>query len=179
MNKSQVFIFLLCFILGVFVARLFYGDHKVVVKTERVTDTFFVEKVDTQFIEKPVYVTKRVTDTLYLPCEGDYVELPITSKHYKKEGVYDAWVSGYDATLDSIMTYNKTEYKTITNTITNTVEKKKKSLYANVGVMLSEGSIMETVGVTLNTRKKCSFTIQVCELNGKLYYGGTFGYKLK
>jgi len=34
------------------------------------------------------------------------VEVPITSKHYQAEE-YDAWVSGYEASLDSIKVYQK------------------------------------------------------------------------
>lgn len=43
------------------------------------------------------------------------VEVPITSKHYGGDN-YDAWVSGYEPSLDSIMIYQRTEY--ITETIT-------------------------------------------------------------
>ena len=39
------------------------------------------------------------------------VEVPITSKHYNAPE-YDAWVSGYEASLDSIKVYQKTEYVT-------------------------------------------------------------------
>lgn len=34
------------------------------------------------------------------------VEIPITSKHYSSEQ-YDAWISGYEASLDSIKVYSK------------------------------------------------------------------------
>jgi len=43
------------------------------------------------------------------------VEVPITSKHYGNEN-YDAWVSGFEPSLDSIKVYQKTEY--ITETVT-------------------------------------------------------------
>ena len=39
------------------------------------------------------------------------VEVPITSKHYGCKD-YDAWVSGYEANLDSIKVYQRTEYIT-------------------------------------------------------------------
>ena len=39
------------------------------------------------------------------------VEVPITSKHYGCKD-YDAWVSGYEAKLDSIKVYQRTEYIT-------------------------------------------------------------------
>ena len=39
------------------------------------------------------------------------VEVPITSKHYGGDQ-YDAWVSGYEPSLDSIKVYQRTEYIT-------------------------------------------------------------------
>ena len=40
------------------------------------------------------------------PQDSALVEVPITSKHYSSEE-YDAWVSGYEASLDSIKVYQK------------------------------------------------------------------------
>ena len=39
------------------------------------------------------------------------VEVPITSKHYQSPE-YDAWVSGFEPSLDSIKVYQRTEYIT-------------------------------------------------------------------
>lgn len=50
------------------------------------------------------------------------VEVPITSKHYNAPE-YDAWVSGYEPSLDSIKVYKETQY--ITETITRTVKENK------------------------------------------------------
>jgi len=40
------------------------------------------------------------------PQDSALVEIPITSKHYQSPE-YDAWVSGYEASLDSIKVYQK------------------------------------------------------------------------
>ena len=40
------------------------------------------------------------------PQDSALVEIPITSKHYSSEQ-YDAWISGYEASLDSIKVYSK------------------------------------------------------------------------
>ena len=40
------------------------------------------------------------------PQDSALVEIPITSKHYSSEQ-YDAWISGYEASLDSINVYSK------------------------------------------------------------------------
>lgn len=68
--------------------------------------------------QKPQYkwLTKveHTTDTL-LMRDSVLVEVPIESKHYHANE-YDAWVSGYEPSLDSIKVYRRTEY--ITETIT-------------------------------------------------------------
>jgi len=50
------------------------------------------------------------------------VEVPITSKHYGSKD-YDAWVSGYEPSLDSIKVYREKEIITETVTKTNTKRK--------------------------------------------------------
>lgn len=57
------------------------------------------------------------------------VEVPITSKHYGSKD-YDAWVSGYEPSLDSINVYKETQF--ITETITRTV-KDNKHFFLDVG----------------------------------------------
>jgi hypothetical protein len=49
------------------------------------------------------------------PHDSALVEIPITSKHYQSPE-YDAWVSGFEPSLDSIKVYQKTQV--ITETIT-------------------------------------------------------------
>jgi hypothetical protein len=49
------------------------------------------------------------------PQDSALVEIPITSKHYGSKD-YDAWVSGFEVSLDSIKVYKETQY--ITETIT-------------------------------------------------------------
>lgn len=71
-----------------------------------VTKFFPVVKSDT--INHFVEVSKMIHDTVA-------VEVPITTKHYRAME-YDAWVSGYEPSLDSIKVYQKTEV--ITATIT-------------------------------------------------------------
>jgi hypothetical protein len=61
-----------------------------------------VVKSDT--INHFVEVSKMIHDTVE-------VQVPITSKHYSAKD-YDAWVSGYEPSLDSIKVYQRTEYIT-------------------------------------------------------------------
>lgn len=50
-----------------------------------------------------------------IPPDSDSVHicLPITQKHYA-DSTYEAWVSGYHPSLDSIRVFNRTEYVTTT-----------------------------------------------------------------
>ena len=59
------------------------------------------------------------------------VQVPITSKHYGGKN-YDAYVSGFEPSLDSIFVYNETQL--ITETITRMKPPNKWSLSVNAGV---------------------------------------------
>lgn len=59
------------------------------------------------------------------------VQVPITSKHYGGKN-YDAYVSGFEPSLDSIFVYNETQY--ITETITKSKPPNKWSLSVNAGI---------------------------------------------
>lgn len=103
-------------------------------------DTVIVHDTIPQYYPQPVEVVKtkvdykwltRVrtsTDTLTLH-DSVLVEVPITSKHYQSQE-YDAWVSGYEPSLDSIFVYREKEI--ITETITKTV-KEDKHFFLDVG----------------------------------------------
>lgn len=172
-NLSYIF-------LGVLVTCLVMNSgNKETVRTEFVTDTLYLYKVDTVYYEKPVYKTRTVVDTVYLACGNDEeIPLPIEQKHYSQEGVYDAWVSGYQPELDSISVYRKTEYQIITNEIETVRETTNVGVYANVGFVACDGLNGGHVGITLATRKKLSFGVNAGIINKKPFYGATIGYKL-
>ena len=65
-----------------------------------------VEKLRTEY--KWLTRVENTTDTLH---DSVLVAVPITSKHYGGDQ-YDAWVSGYEPSLDSIKVYQRTEYIT-------------------------------------------------------------------
>lgn len=81
-----------------------------------VTKVLPVVKYDTVFRENSA--TEHFADTSKMIA----VEVPITSKHYGSKD-YDAWVSGYEPSLDSIKVYREKEI--ITETITKTNTKRK------------------------------------------------------
>lgn len=85
--------------------------------------TRFLPVVKNDTINHFVEVSKMIHDTVE-------VQVPITSKHYGSND-YDAWVSGYEPSLDSIKVYKETQY--ITNTITRTVKGNGKHFFLDVG----------------------------------------------
>jgi len=89
-----------------------------------IRDTTIIIKLDTIKIIKPVYLSEKVVDTLFVPITDTlqindtlFVALPKTQKYYAKDSLYMAWVSGYKPSLDSIKVFPKTIYSTITNTV--------------------------------------------------------------
>ena len=113
--------------------------------TLRITDTIphyypkpvSVEKVRTEYKWLTRVVAENVAHgkdsvnsasfSAKIPQDSVLVEVPITSKHYQAPE-YDAWVSGYEPSLDSIKVYQKTEY------ITETVTKSKPPNRFSVGL---------------------------------------------
>lgn len=130
LNKTHLIVFIVGAVLGLltgfFSGKAIY-DHPIKESVKRDT----VTRVDTifQYFPKPVEVEKvrteykwltrveNITDTLTnIVHDSVLVEVPIESRHYRAKE-YDAWVSGYMPSLDSINVYQKTEYITETVTI--------------------------------------------------------------
>jgi hypothetical protein len=93
-------------------------DTKVERDTVTVIDTiphYYPQPVEVEKLRTEYRWLTRVetsTDTMH---DSVLVAVPITSKHYGGDQ-YDAWVSGYEPSLDSIKVYQRTEY--ITETVT-------------------------------------------------------------
>lgn len=113
-----------------------------------IRDTTIVVKLDTIKINKPIYISQKVIDTLLVPItdtlrQNDtlYVPIPRTQKEYAKDSLYKVLISGYKPSLDYIEVYPKT----ITNTITNTVYRKPSKigfgLTAGYGMVFINGEV--------------------------------------
>lgn len=173
-----------CILIGVLVALLclcLNKEQKVEVVRECVTDTLYLEKVDTLQIFKPIMIERRIIDTLYLPSnDKDTLYLPIEQKHYSRTYSYDAWVSGYKPQLDSIRVYNKVEYKTITNTITKEIEYNRWNLYTYMGFKHINDKFLPSIGLMTKSPKSSIYMIEIGLDNNKdLFFGVNVGYKLK
>lgn len=112
---------------GFFVGKGIYNQP---IKENVVRDTVTLRDTIPQYFPQPVDGTKvrteykfltRVvteTDTIFRVnsvTDSVLVEVPIESRHYSSPE-YDAWVSGYEPSLDSIKVYRETQY--ITETVT-------------------------------------------------------------
>ena len=152
LNKTHLIVFLVGILLGLctgfFTAKALYDKPlETSVKTDTVTlwDTiphYNPAPKDSAIIK---YVTKYLpvlkTDTImgkpithweYITTHDTVaVEVPITTKHYNAPE-YDAWVSGFEPSLDSIKVYQKTEV--ITTTITQNKPPNKFSLDVVAGI---------------------------------------------
>lgn len=106
---------------GVFIAMGVHNCNRQPVETVKVErDTVIVTDTTVQYYPKPVGVTKTRTEYRWLTrvehstdtltrTDSVLVEVPIESRHYHSDE-YDAWVSGYEPSLDSIFIRQKTEY---------------------------------------------------------------------
>ena len=163
----------------VLVALVFSSKRQIKVVENRVTDTVTKTLIDTITKYEPKYVTKKTTDTIYLPAnDKNEVALEIEQKHYQDDGVYDAWISGYQPRLDSIKTYPRVEYKTITNNITKEIYKSTLEFYPYVGFKRLDDKVGQVIGLTMKMPKKWIYSAEIGVMDNKMMYGVTVGYKL-
>lgn len=99
-------------------ASFFIGYHVREVSSMMTPKTDTVIIVDTLRDTVPVPVRETVTkyiqvpgDTIVKYIKGDTIFLPVIQKEYSTPD-YHAWVSGYNAALDSVYVFPKTVYVT-------------------------------------------------------------------
>ena len=166
-------------VIVVLVTLLFSSKRQIKVVENRVTDTIIHIKIDTITQYVPKYVTKKTTDTIYLQAnDKNEVAIEIEQKHYSENGVYDAWISGYQTNLDSIKTYPRVEYRTITNNITKEIYKSTINFYPYLGFKKLDDKIGQVIGLTVKMPKKWIYSAEIGIMDNKMMYGVTVGYKL-
>lgn len=145
---------LLLFVLTIIVFAFFTGKRYAESNQHVLTDTIIVVKIDTIKIDKPVYITEKAIDTLFLVINDTirindtlYHTLPITQRMYEKDSIYKAWVSGYRPQLDSLLVFPKTITKTVTNTINQNSSKFGIGVTAGYGVSKTGFSPFVGIGV--------------------------------
>ena len=166
-------------IIVVLVALLLSSKRQIKVVENRVTDTIHSTRIDTITQYIPKYVYKHTIDTLYLPTNDQpVINLPIEQTHYASNGVYDVWISGYRANLDSIKTYQRIEYRTITNNVTKEIYKNTLDLYAYTGFRRFDHRVGQVIGLTIKTPKKWIISSEFGVMDNKIIYGMNLGFKL-
>lgn len=102
------------------------GVDAVTVRVDTLRDTVFVaqpvavrDTIVRWIARKPILVNDTIlmlrdSDELY--SLEDSVLIPISSKTFTDDSTYTAWISGYEAQLDSIRVYRQTITKTISVT---------------------------------------------------------------
>jgi hypothetical protein len=145
-------------------------------------DTTYVSIIDTiHDTLPPIIKTRYLRDTIYLAKDTSGVEhhisLPITQNFYKKDGLYEAWVSGFRPSLDSINVTREKEVMTIVET-KKEIQREWK-LYAQGGFFAREGIFLPSVGVSLSTPKKWSLGANISvPYKGSPIYNFSVGYNL-
>lgn len=161
------------------VALLLSSKRQIKVVENRVTDTITKVQIDTLIKYVPKDISKKTIDTIYLPSsEKSEVAIPIEQRYYREEGVYDAWVSGYLPSLDSIKTYPRIEYRTITNNVTKEIHKSTLDFYPYIGFRRFDNKIGQVIGLSIKMPKKWVYSGEIGVFDGKMMYGINLGYKL-
>lgn len=90
---------------------------------EVVRDTVEVVRIDTFRVERPVYVERRVVDTMLVPVRDTvsradtvWIPLPLERVVYR-DTAYLAVVSGYRPRLDAIEVYQREVVRTVTERV--------------------------------------------------------------
>lgn len=160
MNPTKVIRWIIVILLAIIVLLGAFISIKIKPKTIIERDTITIVKIDTIRIPKPIYIKEKVIDTLFVPIKDTirvndtlYIQLPKTQKYYSKDSLYQAWVSGYKPSLDSINIFQKVIEKTIINTITKKPRKVGIGVSAGYGIMLNKQvTLSPYIGVGLYYR---------------------------
>lgn len=145
-------------------------------------DTTYVTIIDTIHDTLPKIIkTRWLRDTIYLAKDTNSIEhdviLPITQNFYRKEGLYEAWVSGYNPMLDSIHVLRQKDIVTITNE--KTIIQNKWKLYIEGGFFAHSSAFLPSIGISISAPKKwsCSANMSI-PYKGEPIYSFSIGYSL-
>ena len=145
-------------------------------------DTAYVVITDTIHDTLPAIIkTRWLHDTIFVAKDTAGVEhdivLPITQNFYKKEALYEAWVSGFNPSLDSIHVFIQKEVVTITNE--KTITQNKWRIEAQGGFFAHSSVFLPSIGVSISAPKKwsCSANMSI-PYKGEPIYSFSIGYSL-
>lgn len=144
------------------------------------TDTVVIFRTDTitEYVFKEV--EKKTIDTIYIKAlNKPFLALPVVSKHFAKENLYDLWISGVEPLkMDSIKLYQQSKQETIVITDKSLLKPKTNSLFANAGIISFNGVLSPRVGISIKTKKERLYGLEIGSCNGKMFYGVNVGFKI-
>lgn len=179
--SKQLYIFLIT-VLAIVVYIQWEEGKKTnhIVNMTNTADTVVILKTDT--IKEYVFkeIEKKTVDTVYIETQNKpFVALPIVSKHFAKENLYDAWVSGVEPLkIDSIRVYPTTEYKTIENINAVKVYEPKTQVFVNAGFSSFDGFFVPKVGISIKNKKEWLYGLEIGKYGDDMYYGVNIGIKI-
>lgn len=177
--KKYIPYIVIAVLLGLFVYLLFFTNRKEVVIEKATSDTVTFYKTDTISVKKPTYIKEVIIDTVYLEkSENGAYMTPISQKYYK-DSTYEAWVSGYKPSLDSINTFEKTITRIITNTTTKEIYPKTTNVFLDAGADYIGNNLAPNVGVIIKFKNDIILGGNVGYYDKNAYYGLKIGYKIK
>lgn len=168
-----VIIAVLALILGLVLKR----PEKVITETKYLTDTTFVERIDTVEITKIVEVEKRVVDTTYITVRDSIlVPIPMSEYRFFQKGLYDITAYGYNVSLSNITVFPKTVYQTVINTVEKEVTITSWDIYGGFGIWRFKDEWIPNIGLAVKAPKNLLFTANLGYYDKDLLYGGTLYY---
>lgn len=127
------------------------SDGKEIVRSI-VTDTVYVTRVDTVYVTRPVVKERVVVDTVYVETEKGGLPLPLEQLRYEEKGRFEAWVTGFHVSLDSVKLYDKVVERTVTRTV-RTEAKQGYACVPYMGFKAFEGTVSPNIGLMFETPK--------------------------
>lgn len=148
-NVGYISIVIVAFLVGAKVAKVRYRQ---VQPADTITITKDSLIYDTITITQPVPVDRVTVDSVKISVHDTlYIKVPIEQTHYS-DSLYDAWVSGYRAKLDSIKVHTPTRYIYNEKVITKVRRPKvviSAGIYGGVGIRSPDIGVGITVGIPI------------------------------
>ena len=152
------------------------SDGKEIVRSI-VTDTVYVTRVDTVYVTRPVVKERVVVDTVYVETERGGLSLPLEQLRYEEKDRFEAWVTGFHVSLDSVKLYDKVVERTVTRTV-RTEAKQRYACVPYMGFKAFEGTVSPNIGLMLETPKSWVLGAEIGYSKAyKTHWGLNIGYR--
>ena len=152
------------------------SDGKEIVRSI-VTDTVYVTRIDTVYVTRPVVKERIVVDTVYVETEKGGLSLPLEQLRYEEKGRFEAWVTGFHISLDSVKLYDKVVERTVTRTV-RTEAKQRYACVPYMGFKAFEGTVSPNIGLMLETPKSWVFGAEIGYSKvHKTHWGVSIGHR--